>query len=140
MGNLRKRCGKCGWTGLVRPRERRCKRVRIPGGYACWGRLERVARPARRVRGACADRPQDRAAKELARVHRRIAEVARQVVQRSKVLAGLVTRANRLERLAAMTDAERAMLSAALSAQAREAAQARRARGRTRGIKLEGEV
>ena len=41
---LRKRCEKCGWTGMVRPRERRCKqRSGMMGTYSCWGLL--VAAP-----------------------------------------------------------------------------------------------
>lgn len=40
----RKRCGKCGSVGWYRPRERRCKFTKVPGGYACWGPLTAIRR------------------------------------------------------------------------------------------------
>ena len=42
---MMKRCGKCGRTANVKPRERRCKAIQAVWGgetHACWGMLDRV--------------------------------------------------------------------------------------------------
>lgn len=63
---LRKRCERCGWTGLVRPRVRRCKQsAGMMGQFACWGLL--VAAPIVRT----VEEPQhdDRLERRLAAAH-----------------------------------------------------------------------
>ena len=126
---VRKRCGRCGWVGRVRPRERRCKRQQVAGGYACWGELARVAtvRPVREVR-----RSQDVAQRKLEHARRMVTEKTRAMGRLATSLHAWERKAAHYARRASMTDAE-------VQAE-RERRVARAARPRRRAITLEREV
>lgn len=97
----------------------------VAGSYVCAGMLKMLPAKRRRVRPPTGDARQ-KAARDLTRVRSRIAAVSKRVAEESRKLAKLVNKAARLERVVSMSEREWEMLSAARSAQAREAAEKRK--------------
>lgn len=90
---LRKRCEKCGWTGMVRPRERRCKQTGGGfGGFLCYGAL--VAAPIVHAKAATDDKLErklqaahvnmDNAIKAALRMTKKAAEYSRVIKRLEK--------------------------------------------------------
>ena len=95
MANIIKQCQRCGWSGPVRPRERRCKQRRFgQGSYACWGQLLTVRRPepakaasqnARPERQP--KRPQEKSATKRDAARRRVSALEAQVETATATIA-----------------------------------------------------
>ena len=157
-GPVRKRCRRCGWTGLARLRQRHCHQRRFgKGSWACWGELERagVGRPAQQqpevplpagrgigwylteeAMAASYEAKRQQATKDLAHARRKMAEAATRIRRATTSLKMWERRAAHYARRASLTDAEIAAERETRKQKASEAA-ARRIR---RGIRLQKEA
>lgn len=147
MKLLKKRCSRCGEVGPHRPRERRCKRMHrsklgFKTGYWCYGNLvtvkeePKVATPTVQKEPEPKLRPQERAARDLERVRKKIDDKRALLRRTLASLAKLEKKADRLSRKASMSDAE-----VEVRRQARIEARSRRDKSKARrAIKLSGSV
>lgn len=109
---VKKRCERCGWTGAVPVRRRRCYERRFGrGSYACWGKLARPVvvkkqKEEKPMPSKVVVRPQDVAQKKLDRARKMIAEKTRQMGRLATSLREWQSKAARYAKRASMTDVE----------------------------------
>jgi hypothetical protein len=119
-----KTCAKCGRTTLARRRQRFCHLRSLTGfsKYWCYGKLERV----RRERETVELRPQDEAAKQLAKCRANVKKAASKIKRATTSMKLWQTRAERYARIASMTDEEYAAQRAEQKLKAEERANRKR--------------
>lgn len=107
MKLYRKRCTKCGGTFKVSSRIKRCKAIKVPGGFWCYGAL--VSLEARKAtRKAPASRPQEIAAKKAEQASKAIAGHLTSIKRLMTAIDKWQKRAAYYSKRAAMSDAEMA--------------------------------